>query len=131
MVTRDSLRMAGWYDDQADAALLRYWDGAKWSPHTAPKPTDAPRPGRVELIDDTIDEATTMRHGVPDEHTARLRPPEEHTTVPLPPGTVADDGRPLEANGERRRVAWILIGTLMTLGLISIAVSGIVALTVR
>ncbi|WP_157002099.1 NINE protein [Agromyces laixinhei] len=32
---------AGWYDDEADAALLRYWDGTAWSPHTAPRPADA------------------------------------------------------------------------------------------
>ncbi|MGH3706170.1 MAG: DUF2510 domain-containing protein, partial [Agromyces sp.] len=25
---------AGWYDDEADAALLRYWDGTAWTPHT-------------------------------------------------------------------------------------------------
>ena len=40
-MTFESPRGAGWYDDDADAALLRYWDGSKWSPHTAPKPTDA------------------------------------------------------------------------------------------
>jgi len=40
-VTFEAPRGAGWYDDEADAALLRYWDGSKWSPHTAPKPTDA------------------------------------------------------------------------------------------
>lgn len=41
----ESERAAGWYDDESDAALLRYWDGSAWSPHTAPKPADAaPRP---------------------------------------------------------------------------------------
>lgn len=37
----ESERAAGWYDDESDAALLRYWDGSAWSPHTAPKPADA------------------------------------------------------------------------------------------
>ena len=37
-----SPRSAGWYDDEADASRLRYWDGNAWSPHTAPRPTDAP-----------------------------------------------------------------------------------------
>ncbi|MGW9630265.1 NINE protein [Agromyces sp. NPDC055520] len=36
---------AGWYDDESDAALLRYWDGAGWTPHTASRPADvAPNP---------------------------------------------------------------------------------------
>ncbi|GAA1939732.1 DUF2510 domain-containing protein [Agromyces allii] len=30
----ESRRVAGWYDDEADAAALRYWDGASWTPHT-------------------------------------------------------------------------------------------------
>ncbi|MFB9308676.1 hypothetical protein BJY17_001857 [Agromyces hippuratus] len=32
---------AGWYDDESDAALLRYWDGTAWTPHTAARPADA------------------------------------------------------------------------------------------
>jgi TM2 domain/Protein of unknown function (DUF2510) len=41
-VSTASPRSAGWYDDEADASRLRYWDGNAWSPHTAPRPTDAP-----------------------------------------------------------------------------------------
>lgn len=85
-MTPESARPAGWYDDETDAALLRYWDGAKWSPHTAPNASSA------------IDEATSVRtRQAPPEDTAALfrdvrtpppppRPPDEHTTVPLPPG---------------------------------------------
>jgi hypothetical protein len=69
-VTREAARPPGWYDDEADAALLRYWDGHRWSPHTAPKA--APRPDDVA------------------GHTLRLRAPDEHTTVPLPPAHEAD-----------------------------------------
>ena len=64
-MTREAARPPGWYDDEADAALLRYWDGRRWSPHTAPKA--APRSDEVA------------------GHTVRLRAPDEHTTVPLPP----------------------------------------------
>ncbi|MFF2387959.1 DUF2510 domain-containing protein [Agromyces sp. NPDC058104] len=38
-------RSAGWYDDEADATWLRYWDGRGWTPHTAQKsvaPSPAP-----------------------------------------------------------------------------------------
>lgn len=27
---------AGWYPDASDRSLLRYWDGAQWTAHTAP-----------------------------------------------------------------------------------------------
>jgi len=27
---------AGWYPDETDANLLRYWDGDTWTEHTAP-----------------------------------------------------------------------------------------------
>lgn len=74
-MTPERGRPAGWYDDPStgsgqrhgDAALLRYWDGSNWSPHTAPKPA----------LDDRVDEVAG--------HTVRLRAPDEHTTVPLPP----------------------------------------------
>lgn len=75
---------AGWYDDPSTAlgsrpsteprdhvALLRYWDGAKWSPHTAPKPAPA-----AASLGAAVDEVAG--------HTVRLRAPDEHTTVPLP-----------------------------------------------
>jgi Tfp pilus assembly major pilin PilA len=29
---------ANWYPDPADARLLRYWDGARWTEHTSPAP---------------------------------------------------------------------------------------------
>ena len=29
-MTREAARPPGWYDDEADAALLRYWDGHPW-----------------------------------------------------------------------------------------------------
>ena len=35
---------AGWYPDPAGSDLLRWWDGAAWSPHTAPSAALATRP---------------------------------------------------------------------------------------
>jgi hypothetical protein len=73
-VRREATRVAGWYDDEADAALLRYWDGAKWSPHTAPRPVDV----SPDAADTVTAEGTTLR--------LPPRSPDEHTTVPLTPG---------------------------------------------
>jgi hypothetical protein len=43
---------AGWYDDESDTALLRYWDGTAWTPHTAARPADAaPNPLRGAASD--------------------------------------------------------------------------------
>jgi hypothetical protein len=80
-VTSARARIAGWYDDETDAALLRYWDGSNWSPHTAPRPTDAAdvtvaAHTQIATLFDRI-EATTLR--------LPPRSPDEHTTVPLPP----------------------------------------------
>ena len=80
-MTAGRARIAGWYDDEADLALLRYWDGAKWSPHTAPRPTDAVdapdfADAQIATLFDRI-ETTTLRRP--------SRSPDEHTTGPLPP----------------------------------------------
>lgn len=101
-------RPAGWYDDEADADAIRYWDGSAWTPHTAPKSTDdaatssahsrapivAERVGEhvaaaapagsaapAAAVDDSIDELTSVRVVRPTPGSDV----DEHTTVPLPP----------------------------------------------
>ncbi|MGJ5671692.1 DUF2510 domain-containing protein (plasmid) [Rhodococcus aetherivorans] len=37
---------AGWYPDPGDPSLVRYWDGTRWSPRTAPKFSTPPPPPR-------------------------------------------------------------------------------------
>jgi hypothetical protein len=81
-------RTAGWYDDETDAALLRYWDGAKWSPHTAPRPG---HDGHDRLAALFGSDATPVTVTVP------LRAPDEHTTVPLP-----DEPAPVPRDRRRR-----------------------------
>ncbi|WP_187432588.1 DUF2510 domain-containing protein [Agromyces mariniharenae] len=107
-------RAAGWYDDDADAAILRYWDGAKWSPHTAPRPPhDDAHERLVALFREDAPPRTTAPHAEPASATVGpgvaattapavtvtlpLRAPDEHTTVPLPDEPAAS--RP----GDRRR----------------------------
>ncbi|MEV1131776.1 DUF2510 domain-containing protein [Agromyces sp. NPDC049794] len=95
-MTHDGGRPAGWYGDESDAALLRYWDGKKWSPHTAPKP--APFLPPLRPLAPGSDELAG--------HTVRLRAPDEHTTVPLPPddaGSAASDRWVVRAIARARR----------------------------
>ncbi len=35
---------AGWYTDPQVRGTLRYWDGARWTEHTAPMPPPAAPP---------------------------------------------------------------------------------------
>ena len=89
-MTSGRARVAGWYDDETDAALLRYWDGTKWSPHTAPNPTRATVLAVSADAEGAADATETHFATLFDRieaKTLRLptRSPDEHTTVPLPP----------------------------------------------
>ncbi|RNB44094.1 DUF2510 domain-containing protein [Agromyces tardus] len=48
-VTATPGRASGWYDDEADAAVLRYWDGTGWTPHTAARPAAAAGSARAPV----------------------------------------------------------------------------------
>lgn len=41
---------AAWYDDPEDDSGVRYWDGATWTAHRAPKRRDTPEPSGVEPV---------------------------------------------------------------------------------
>jgi hypothetical protein len=147
-VTNEASRAAGWYDDETDAALLRYWDGTTWSPHTAPKPADAaaeppvvaarPSDPLVQRIDpigaidaiDAIDESTTVR--------ASASAPREHTTLPLPPDHAAAASvphfsyEPYRSSGRRSSIALIVTGSLVAVALVAFGVvSSVVAFALR
>jgi hypothetical protein len=69
-------RAPGWHADETDSALLRYWDGSGWTPHTAARTgADAPSaaPAREEPA---LHRTVRLADAVPD-----------HTTVPTPPIT--------------------------------------------
>jgi hypothetical protein len=90
-------RTAGWYDDATDAALLRYWDGTKWSPHTAP------RPGHDRALEGSYDALAALFGSAAPMVTVTmpLRAPDEHTTVPLPDESAP---APRDRHDPRRRV---------------------------
>ena len=86
-VTSGRARIAGWYDDEADAALLRYWDGSKWSPHTAPR-ADGCRTARRAHVRGRRAPVAALFDRIEATRPCALPPPlarRAHATVPLPP----------------------------------------------
>lgn len=71
-----AIRPPGWYDDATDGALLRYWDGSGWTPHTSRRAGTSPVDERTRALD--ADVGLTAR--LPDAAGAP-----DHTTVPTPP----------------------------------------------
>lgn len=69
-------RAPGWYDDEADASALRYWDGRGWTPHTVPKP-----------IESTPVESAPVESAPVEEPAAPPAPP----APPPPPAAIAPD----------------------------------------
>src|SRR3954471_23379536 len=39
-----TMPVAAWYQDHREPHLMRYWDGARWTEHTAPMPSAVPAP---------------------------------------------------------------------------------------
>ncbi|MGR2752874.1 DUF2510 domain-containing protein [Agromyces arachidis] len=89
-----SVRAAGWHPDETDAALLRYWDGSGWTPHTT---------------------ARSAAHSEALQRTVRLASaPSDHTTVPVPPPDgirVARAGAALANGGTITAAAALLVAT--------------------
>ena len=92
----EPVRVPGWYDDEADAASLRYWDGRGWTPHTAAKPHGHEDIGDLFALfaDSAVPEHTAVL-----EHTTVL----EQTTEPLAPAPHArrTPRRPWRVGGRR------------------------------
>lgn len=104
----ESPRPAGWYDDEADASRLRYWDGDAWSPHTTPRPSDAPASPVPPAVtaDAPAASASPPAPPAPEASAPPPAPPaspappagtgapafdgiDEHTTAPIPPNGAA------------------------------------------
>ncbi|MET4158564.1 NINE protein [Agromyces sp. PvR057] len=50
----EARRAAGWYDDEQDAATLRYWDGGSWTPHTTARPVEASPVAAASAVTETV-----------------------------------------------------------------------------
>jgi hypothetical protein len=78
-VSAGTARPPGWYDDATDAAVLRYWDGSGWTPHTSRRAGRSLLDERTHVVGES-DVALTARFPGP----APAATP-DHTTVPTPP----------------------------------------------
>ena len=54
---------AGWYPDNQDAALLRWWDGTQWTAHTQPRPVPVPVPPGTQAGRTVSDAAAAAQPG--------------------------------------------------------------------
>lgn len=84
----ESPRPAGWYDDEADASRLRYWDGDAWSPHTTPRPSDAP----ASPVPPAVASVAPAASASPPAPEASA--PEASAPPPAPPAPPAGTGAP-------------------------------------
>jgi hypothetical protein len=53
-------RPPGWHPDETDAALLRYWDGSGWTPHTTRADTAAAALHRTVRLEQALSDHTTV-----------------------------------------------------------------------
>ncbi|WP_162238292.1 NINE protein [Agromyces sp. Leaf222] len=59
----EARRAAGWYDDEQDAAALRYWDGASWTPHTTARPDAEPAELAASAASESVSMGVTAMRG--------------------------------------------------------------------
>lgn len=53
---------AGWYEDPASSAHVRWWNGLAWTEHTSPKPTGDPQ---LQITAEPAGSATTATGSIP------------------------------------------------------------------
>lgn len=78
-------RAPGWYDDEADASALRYWDGRGWTPHTVPKPVES------TPVESTPVESAPVESAPVESAPVESTPVEEPAAPPAPPAAIAPD----------------------------------------
>ena len=87
-------RAPGWYVDATDAALLRYWDGSGWTPHTAARAELAvPRAEQTRLLEPDLGLTARLNYSssAPDHTTVPTVP--TVPSVPSAPGLIAGPNR--------------------------------------
>lgn len=63
---------AGWYEDPASSAHVRWWNGLAWTEHTTLKPTEPPRPQPVQQVaQQPVDQQQGSQHSYLDAYSQR------------------------------------------------------------
>jgi hypothetical protein len=74
---------AGWYEDPASSAHVRWWNGLSWTEHTAIKPTPEPQPVTPTYADDFSNQrfGDGYSSGATGQTTAGYTAAEQYTTA--------------------------------------------------
>ena len=130
-MTATAGRVAGWYDDDADAAVLRYWDGTGWTPHTTGRPGEPAHFRTLRLSESAGEASDRPDDHEPDRDATRRIEPREHTTVPTSPAahggqvahaaratraTPVDDGSSVPVAASARPVGQLTVVGAVTAG---------------
>jgi Protein of unknown function (DUF2510) len=108
----------GWYPDQRNPALMRWWDGTTWTDSTQPNPapaTAAPAPGGPQGAGGLGASPVGSWQPGPQAAPTALQPPGPPTTPPpfVYPGPAGQPGGPGQLppkSGRSKAVLWGIVG---------------------
>ena len=75
---------AAWFPDPVQPGQLRYWDGAQWTPHVAPRPV-APVPGAAQMPASQTPASQAPSSQAPTSHAPSSQAPTSQAPTSLAP----------------------------------------------